>query len=113
MSNYVAIQDLDLSNATIAGFNGCSVEISEADIVLLGCFGCIVAKYPFDLNSRYRHVRGLPDDICVDENGDLEVFEIDYDDEDYFGGDEQSEEILDEYSYISTMCFTIVLKHSS
>lgn len=113
MNNYVAIQDLDLAKATIIGFNYCSVEVQGADLVCLDCFGRLAAKFPFDANSRYMHVRGLPEEIGIDEDGNLEVWEIDYDDEDYFGHEEQPIEILECYSYISTMYFTLIVKHDS
>lgn len=111
MNNYVAIQDLDLAKATIIGFNDCSVEVQGADLVCLDCFGRTVAKFPFDENSRYMHARGLPEEIGIDEDGDLEVWEINYDDEDYFGPEEQPLEILEGYSWVSAMNFTIVLRH--
>ena len=111
MNNYVAMQYLDLSNATVIGFNNCTVSLVGTDLVCADVFGRAVAKFPFDLNCQYRHIRGLPEDICIDEDGDLESFEIDYDDEDYFGEEEQPTEILESYSHISTMYFTIVIKH--
>ena len=112
-NSYIAIKDLDLSNATIIGLNDCSVSVVGSEIVCSDCFGRAVVKYPFDLNSRHRHVRGLPEEIGIDEEGNLEVWEIDRDDEDYFGEEEQSEETLDGYSYISTMYFTLVIKHTN
>ena len=110
-NNYVAIQDLDLSNATIIGLNGCHVSVAGSDIVCSDCFGRTVVKYPFDVNSRYMHLRGLPEEICIDEDGGLEAWEIDYEDEDYFGPEEQPVEVLEGYSHISTMYFTLVIKH--
>ena len=110
--NYVAIQDLYLSNATIIGFNGCSVSVVGSDIVCSDYFGRAVVKYPFDANSRYSHKRGLPEEIGIDEDGNLEVWEIDREDEDYFGPEEQPIEILEGYSYVSTMYFTLVIKHN-
>ena len=110
--NYIAIQDLDLSNATIIGLNDCSVSVVGSEIVCSDCFGRAVVKYPFDVNSRHRHLRGLPEEIGIGEDGNLEVWEIDYEDEDYFGPEEQPVEILDGYSYISTMYFTLVIKHN-
>ena len=111
-SNYVAIQDLDLSNATIIGLNKLSVSVVGSDLVCYDCFGRAAVKYPFDLNSRHRHMRGLPEEICIGENGDLEVWEIDCEDEDYFGPEDKSDEILEGYSYVSTMYFTLVIKHN-
>ena len=110
-ANYVAIQDLDLSNATVIGFNNCTVSLVGSELVCSDVFGRNVAKFPFELNSRYKQTRGLPEDICIDEEGNLEYFEIDYDDEDYFGEEEQPTGILEGYSHISTMYFTIVIKH--
>ena len=108
----ISIKDLDLSNATIIGFNGCSVSVIGSDIVCSDCFGRAVVKYPFDVNSRHRHLRGLPEEIGIDEDGNLEVWEIDREDEDYFGPEEQPIEILEGYSYVSTMYFTLVIKHN-
>ena len=111
MNNYVAMQDLDLSNATVIGFNNCIVSLVGSELVCSDVFGRAVAKFPSDLNCRYKKTRGLPEGICIDEDGDLEVFEIDYDDEDYFGEEEQPTEILEGYSHISTMYFTLVIKN--
>jgi hypothetical protein len=111
MGNYVAMQDVDLGNATVIGFNGCSVSIVDSDLVCADVFGRAVAKFPFDLNCRYRQISGLPEYVYMGEDGDFEVFEIDYDDEDYFGEEEQPTEILKSYSHISTMYFTIIIKH--
>lgn len=111
MNNYVAMQDLDLSNATVIGFNNCKVSLVSSDLACSDVFGRAVAKFPFDLNCRYKQTCGLPEDICIDEDGNLEPFEIDYDDEDYFGEEEQPIEILECYSHISTMYFTLVIKH--
>lgn len=110
-NKYVAIQDLDLSNATIIGLNDCSVSVVGSEIVCSDCFGRAVVKYPFDLNSRHRHVRGLPEEISIGEDGNLEVWEIDYEDEDYFGYEEQPEHILEQYSFVSTMYFTLVIRN--
>lgn len=111
MNNYVAMQDLDLSNATIIGFNGCSVSVVGSNLVCSDYFGRQVVTFPLDLNSRYQHLRGLPEEIGIDEEGNLEVWEIDYEDEDYFGPEEQPVEILEGYSHISTMYFTLVIKN--
>ena len=109
MSNYVSIQNLDLSKASLVGFNNCRITVEDSNIVCSDYFGRKVALFPFDLNSQYLHTRGLPEDIGIDEEGNLEVFEIDFDDEDYFGPEEQPVEILEGYSYISTMNFTLVI----
>lgn len=111
MNNYVAMQDLDLSNAAVICFNNCTVSIVGSELVCADVFGRAVAKFPFDLNCRYMQARGLPEDIGIDEEGGFEVFEIDFDDEDYFGEEEQPIEILEGYSHISTMYFTLVIKH--
>lgn len=112
MNTYVSIKDLDLTNATVIGFNGCSVEVVASDLVCKDCFGREVVKFPFELDARYQHIRGLPEEIGIDEEGDLEVWEIDYDDEDYFGPEEQPIEILEGYSFVSTMHFTLAIKHN-
>lgn len=112
MNNYIAIQDLDLSNATVIGFNNCAVEVQGCDLVCLNHFGNTEAKFPIELNSRHRITRGLPDDVGIDEEGNLEVLDVDYDDEDYHCEDEQPVEILEGYSYISGMNFTIVIKNN-
>lgn len=111
MNNYVAMQDLDLSNATVIGFNGCSVSVVGSNLVCSDYFGRQVVIFPLDLNGRYQHLRGLPEEIGIDEEGNLEVFEIDYDDEDYFGDEDQPEHILEQYSFVSTMYFTLVIKN--
>lgn len=111
MNNYVAIKDLNLAVATVIGFAGCKVEVQGSDLVCLDYFGRAVVKYPFDVESRYRHVRGLPEDIGFDEDGYLVPFVIDYDDEDYFGEEEQPIEILENFSYVETGNFTLVIKH--
>ena len=111
--NYVAITDLDLSNARIFGFDDCSLGIAGSDIVVSDCFGRVAVKYPFDLNARYMHVRGLPEGISIGEYGNLEYWEVDHDDEDYFGEEEQSEETLKSYSYVQAMNFTLVIKHTN
>lgn len=110
MKKYVAIKDLDLSGATVIGFNDCSVELHGADLVCIDCFGRAVVKFPIELDLRYRITCGLPNGVGIDEDGSFEVFDIDYDDEDYFGDDEQTSEILEMYSYITTMNLTIILK---
>lgn len=111
-NNYVAIENLDLANASLIGFHGCLVVIEGSNLVCLDSFGRKVALFPFDEKSQYLHVRGLPDDIGINEDGELEVFEIDQDDEDYFGDDDQPLEILEGYSYVSAMNFTLVIKHN-
>lgn len=87
---YLSIQDLDLSNATIVGFENCSVSVLGSDLVCSDVFGRTAVKFPFDVISRYMHVRGLP----------------------FFGPEEQSIEIVEGYSYISTMYFTLVIKNN-
>ena len=111
-NNYVAITDLDLSNATIIGLNDCSVSVVGSEIICSDCFGRAVVKYPFDLNARYMHVRGLPEGISIGEYGNLEYWEVDHDD-DYFGEEEQSEETLESYSYVQAMNFTLIIKHTN
>lgn len=110
-SKYTAMQDLDLSDAVIVGFNDCSVSIVGQDLVCSDAFNRAVVKYPFDAASRYKQARGLPENIRKGEYGCFEAFEIDYDDEDYFGEEEQPEHILAQYSFVSTMYFTIIIKH--
>lgn len=109
MNSYTSIQDLDLSGAVIVGFNSCLAEIQGGDLACLDFFGRVVAKFPIELNARYQHIRGLPENIGIDEEGNLEIFEIDCDDEDYFGDEEQPDFILESYSHISTMSFTLVM----
>ena len=111
MNNYVSIQNLDLSKATLIGFDDCHITVEDSNIVCSDFFGRKVALFPFELNSQYLYNRGLPEDIGIDEGGYLEFWEIDYDDEDYFGPEEQPLFILEGYSYVSTMNFTLVIKH--
>ena len=108
-NNFVAIQDLELGNAVVVGYNDFSVSIDGSDLVLTDCFKRPFVKFPFDLGQRFREVHGLPEGVGFDENGNLEVFEIDYDDEDYFGEEEQSKETLERYSHISSHNFTLII----
>lgn len=109
MKHYVTIQDLDLSNATILGFNGCAVYLRDGYLLCKNVFGNVVAKFPIDSDSCYKIYRGLPDDIGIIEDG-FEVFEMDFDDEDCFEED-QPIEILEQYSYIKTINFTIIMRN--
>ena len=109
MNAYISIQDLDLSNASLVGFDDCTVELKCTDLVCTDIFGRAVVKFPIELNIKYKHLRGLPDDVFIDEDGYFVPFDIDYDDEDYF--EEQPIEILESYSYISSMAFTLIIKH--
>ena len=111
MSNYVSIKDLNLSEATVIGFNYCSVEVIGDDLVCYDIFSRVVAKFPFEVNARFLLNRGLPEEVGIDEEGNFEIFEIDPDDEDYFGNEDQPDFILDGYSHISTMNFTIIIKN--
>ena len=112
MSTRVLIKDLDLTNATVIGLSGCSVSVVGSDLVCKDCFGREVVNFPFDLTARYLHVRGLPEEIGIDEDDNLEIFEIDFDDEDYFGDEDQPDYILEQYSFVSTHNFTLVLRHT-
>jgi hypothetical protein len=109
MSNYIALATLNLDNASIVGLDRCVIQIEGSDLVCYNEFEAPFAKFPFDLNSRYRLERGLPTDVGLNEIGLPVPFEVDYD-EDYFE-EEQDTEILRQYMHVSTMNFTLVIRN--
>ena len=108
MTNYVHLQDLNLENAFVIGLGLCVLEIEGSDLVCYDEFEMAVAKYPFELASRYRIYRGLPRDVGLNEMGHPVPWESDEDEDDF---DDTPVEILQEYSYISTMNFTLVIRN--
>ncbi|ADG60109.1 hypothetical protein Acj9p209 [Acinetobacter phage Acj9] len=109
MSNYVSIQELDLENAHVVGLDRCIIEVVGESLVCYNEFEMIEAQYPIDLNSQYRISRGLPPQVGL-LNGLPVPYEVDEDDENYFE-DDTPVEILEEYSYVTTMHFTLVIRN--
>lgn len=105
--SYSHLQDLNLENVFVVGVELCVIEIEGSTVVCYNEYENVIAKFPFSLEQKYKQVRGLPRDVGLNEMGHPVPWESDEDEDDF---DDTPVEILQEYSYIATENFTLVIR---